>query len=217
MLPNQKFRKVHHTTGGAWGGTKVNDEFYQFLVKLFGYDVITTWKEKHPYDYIDLLRDFEIRKVLFKPGTGYKSRFRIPLSLVGMIEEQRQETLMEVLQQTRYAKTVRFSRDKLQINEEIFEEYFSPSLKEIIQQITDIMNCFEQEFVGKIFLASEFFAYPVVRETLKKAFRDKEFIVPYDLPELAVMKGAVIFGHTQIALPDNVQSTPSAVSSGIGM
>ena len=29
-------KELHKASGGAWGGTQVDDAFYQFLVRLFG-------------------------------------------------------------------------------------------------------------------------------------------------------------------------------------
>ncbi|XP_061183692.1 heat shock 70 kDa protein 12A-like isoform X2 [Saccostrea echinata] len=199
---NQNLREVHHATGGAWGGTKVDDAFYQFLVKLFGNDVLTTLKNDNMDDYISLFRDFETKKRTVKPDLEDKVTITLPLRLLEIFKEETGETLAETLPQTRYAKKVIFKAGKLRVHPEIFKDFFRDTLQGIIQHITEIMSSFEDS-VSKILLVGGFSESPMVLKAIKELFPDKKVIAPAD-PGLAVLKGAVLFGHT-----------PSVISSRI--
>ncbi|XP_056013346.1 heat shock 70 kDa protein 12A-like isoform X2 [Ostrea edulis] len=202
---NQKLREVHHATGGAWGGTKVDDAFYQFLAKLFGNDVLSTLKDENMDDYITLFRDFETKKRTIKPNLEDKVTITLPFRLLEIFKEQSEETLAEALPQTRYAKTVEFKAGKLRVHPEIFKEFFNHTLQGIIQHITEIMQSFQGESVSKILLVGGFSESPMVLKAIRELFPNKKVIAPAD-PGLAVLKGAVLFGHT-----------PSIISSRISL
>ncbi|KAH3788759.1 hypothetical protein DPMN_166907, partial [Dreissena polymorpha] len=57
-----KLKELFKATGRAWGGTMVDKAFLDFLVNLIGKDVLQRFKDDHMEDYIDLLRDFELKK-----------------------------------------------------------------------------------------------------------------------------------------------------------
>jgi molecular chaperone DnaK (HSP70) len=191
----KNLREVHHATGGAWGGTKVDDAFYQFLVKLFGNDVLTTLKEENMEDYITLFRDFETKKRIIRPESEDKISITLPHRMLEIFKEQSDETLVEILPHTNYASTVKFKTGKLRVHSQIFKDFFSDTLQGIIQHITDIMNSFQGEPVSKILLVGGFSESPMVLSAIQELFPNKNVIAPAD-PGLAVLKGAVLFGHT---------------------
>ncbi|XP_062596442.1 heat shock 70 kDa protein 12B-like [Saccostrea cucullata] len=202
---NQDLREVHQATGGAWGGTKVDDAFYQFLAKLMGNDVLTTLKNESMDDYIGLFRDFETKKRTIKPDLEDKISITLPFRLLELFKEQTDETLAEALPQTRFAKKVTYNTKaaKLRVDPEIFKDFFRETLTGIIQHITEILNSFEGESVSKILLVGGFSESPMVLKAIKELFPDKKVIAPAD-PGLAVLKGAVLFGHTPSIISSRV-------------
>ncbi|XP_056013353.1 heat shock 70 kDa protein 12B-like isoform X2 [Ostrea edulis] len=213
---NQSLRELHHVTDFALAGTKVDDAFYQFLAKLFGNDVLSTLKDENMDDYIAIFREFELKKLTFKPESETKVTIILPFRLLEIFEEQTEETLIEVLQQTRYAETVQFIGDRLRIRPEIFKEFFSHTLQGIIQHITEIMQSFQGESVSKILLVGDFSNSPMVLNAIKESFPNKTVTTPAD-PGLVVLKGAVLFGQTPRTVSCRFIRTSTAVSSGIGM
>ncbi|XP_056013359.1 heat shock 70 kDa protein 12B-like [Ostrea edulis] len=213
---DHSLRKVHHVTDVAWGGTKVDDAFYQFLANLFGNDVLSTLRDENMDDYITLFREFEVKKLTIKPDLENKVIIKLPLRLLEIFQEQSEKTLAEALPQTRFAKTVELRMNKLRIYPEISKEFFSQTLQGIIQHTTEIMQSFQGESVSKILLVGGFSESPMVLKAITESFPNKTVIAPAD-PELTVLKGAVLCGHTPNTVSYRFIRTSTAVSSGIGM
>ena len=57
-----KIRELFLATGGAWGGTVIDQKFINLLYSIFGEEFIKEFHSKFPKDYVELLQDFEIRK-----------------------------------------------------------------------------------------------------------------------------------------------------------
>ncbi|XP_062596447.1 heat shock 70 kDa protein 12B-like [Saccostrea cucullata] len=209
VQPNQTLREIHYATGGAWGGTKVDEAFYQFLVKLFGNDVLTKFKTDNMEDYISLFRNFEIKKRTVNTDLEKWMTIVIPLNLLDIFKNETGETLEEVLPQTMYAEKVIFKKDRIRVHPEIFKEFFKDTIQGIIEHITEIMISFEGKSVSNILLVGGFSESPMVLKAIKELFPDKKVIAPAD-PELAVLKGAVLFGH----MPSVISSRISRYSIG---
>lgn len=57
-------------------------------------------------DYIDIFRDFEIKKRSIAPDSTGKVTFRMPISLMRLFEEETEETLKEAIPQTSFADQI---------------------------------------------------------------------------------------------------------------
>lgn len=172
----------------------MDDAFYQFLAKLFGNSVLTRLREEGMDDYFLLFRDFETKKRTVKPDLDDKVTVTLPLRLLELFKNETDETLEEALPQTRYANTVAYTAGRLRVKPEVFKEFFSDALQGIIQHIREIMGSFPEESLSKILLVGGFSESPMVLKAIRELFPTKKVIAPAD-PGLAVLKGAVLFGH----------------------
>lgn len=172
----------------------MDDAFYQFLAKLFGNSVLTGLREEGMDDYFLLFRDFETKKRTVKPDLDDKVTVTLPLRLLELFKNETDETLEEALPQTRYANTVEYTTGRLRVKPEVFKEFFSDALQGIIQHIREIMGSFPEESLSKILLVGGFSESPMVLKAIRELFPTKKVIAPAD-PGLAVLKGAVLFGH----------------------
>jgi hypothetical protein len=66
-LHDNNLRELHKASGGAWGGTKVDENFLQMIVKVVGNTVMQKFKCESKSDELDLLREFEIKKRSIRP------------------------------------------------------------------------------------------------------------------------------------------------------
>ena len=70
-------KEIHRATGGPWGGIKVDDAFQEYLLELFGFDIIESLAKN---EVIELERSFESFKR--KVDTGSTVYYmQLPLSL----------------------------------------------------------------------------------------------------------------------------------------
>ena len=203
VQPNGSLREVHKATGGAWGGTKVDGAFYQFLVKLFGNDVLVTLKEEHMDDYLSLFRDFETKKRTIKPDMDGKIAIKIPYQLFEIFQNQTEQTFAEALPDTTYSSSVFIRGDKLQVKTHIFKEFFSDAVQGIVSHVLDIVSACSETELSKFLLVGGFSESAMVLHALKEMLPGKKIIAPQD-PGLAVLKGAVLFGHDPYSISSRI-------------
>lgn len=67
--------------GGPWGGTRVDEEFTQFLIKLVRADVFTEFKDESRSEYLMLMRIQEIKKKQIDYDSQNKIPVRMPTAL----------------------------------------------------------------------------------------------------------------------------------------
>lgn len=145
-------------------------------------------------DYIALFRDFETKKRTVKPDMTDKVTVTLPLRLMEIYKNEMDETVEEALPNTRYARTVEYIAGKLRIQPQVFKDFFNETLQGIIQHITNIMKSFSGDSLSRILLVGGFSESPMVLKAIRELFPNKKVIAPAD-PGLAVLKGAVLFGH----------------------
>lgn len=61
-------KSIHGVCGGPWGGTIVDQEFIQFLIKLVGADVFTEFKDESRSEFLELMRILEIKTISISTG-----------------------------------------------------------------------------------------------------------------------------------------------------
>ena len=71
MLEDGRVRELYKATGGAWGGTKVDEAFVSYFCEMFTKEVIDEVKQEHSADWVETMREFEksvskMRMILFK-------------------------------------------------------------------------------------------------------------------------------------------------------
>ncbi|KAL3885513.1 hypothetical protein ACJMK2_025566 [Sinanodonta woodiana] len=69
VIEGGRLKEIHKASGSAWGGTKVDEAYRQFLISIVGNPVFQTFVNKHMDDYLDITREFEIKKRKQEPLT----------------------------------------------------------------------------------------------------------------------------------------------------
>ncbi|CAC5385496.1 unnamed protein product [Mytilus coruscus] len=75
---NEKLKELCQATGDACGGTSIDNEFFQLLVKLVGGPLMYSLSKDNPSAYLDLFREFETIKRTINPNKSGKVNFTIP-------------------------------------------------------------------------------------------------------------------------------------------
>lgn len=69
---------------------------------------MSRFKDKHMEDFLDIFRDFELKKREIDPNKDNQVTIRIPTALADLVKEMRRETLQETIKKTAYATKVYF-------------------------------------------------------------------------------------------------------------
>ncbi|XP_052779006.1 heat shock 70 kDa protein 12A-like [Mya arenaria] len=192
-------KELYKASGGAWGGTKVDDSFEEFLVRLTDETVVKKFKEDKLDDYIELLRRFEIKKRNIDPDNDSSVTICIPLSFSETVKKRTRKDFPKVLKKSSYSKSVTLSGDKLKIDATVARSFFEESVNSTIEHVKNVLQKTENRNVEAILSVGGFSESKMLIKAVKKTFPGIKIIVP-DEAGLVVLKGAVMFGHepTQI-------------------
>ncbi|XP_078325396.1 heat shock 70 kDa protein 12A-like [Crassostrea virginica] len=193
---DETLKELHKADGGNWGGTKVDSSFRSLLASIVGNDVIETFTSDHKYDYLDLLRDFEIKKRTIQPSLSEKVTFKVPINLLETFRELNPGSNIKtvVTSNARYKNQLTWTGDKIRMEANLTKTLFDESCKKIVDHMHQLFRHPSVKDVSSILLVGGFAESPMLQEAVKEAFRNKKVIVPQDAG-LAVLKGAVLYGH----------------------
>jgi len=195
-------REIHAASGGPWGGTCVDKAYFDFLGDLVGQKTMKTFKAEKLGEFVEMERAFEIKKRTITPETKDKITFKIPGSLCEIfLDCSNCSSIKDAVSQTKYAKDVEWSRDKMRVKTDLIKSLFEPTINKITDHIEQILAVVEK--VDVILLVGGFSESRMVDEAIRTKFPKYKIINP-DEAGLAVLRGAVIFGHKPKAISSRV-------------
>ena len=161
------------------------------------------YKEEQMEQYVDLFREFEIKKREISPNTEKKVNFRIPSSLTELINDVTGNDIKTSIANSRYKSTVTFLGDKLRVNAEVATSLFDTALNSIVTHMTSLFRKPNVSECKTIVMVGGFSESAVLQEKIKSSFPEMKIIVPNEAG-LAVLKGAAIFGHNPSAIAQRI-------------
>lgn len=188
-------REVHKATGGPWGGTQVDEQFYQLLIRIIGAPVFQKFRDDYIGDFIDLQRELETKKRVITTRTTGKVTIKVPSKLATLYRQENGEEIQDAIGQIdRYADQITWEADKIRLEADIFKSLFKPCTDRLISHIKILLA--EPDIKGTdIFLmVGGFSESEMMQRAVKDAFTDVRVVIPDDAG-LTVVKGAVVFGH----------------------
>lgn len=204
VLPGGKLRELHKANGGAWGGTTVDKAFLDFIEDITGPEVMERFREDHKDDYIDLLREFEIKKRTVQPDLESKVTFRIPITLHELNRDMNNSEIREaVREKPKVTGKVTFAGDKMRVDAQVVKSLFENTNNIIIQHVKDILQTPVAQSISSVLMVGGFSESPMLRHAVEAAFPRLRVITPNEAG-LAVLKGAVIFGHDRHVIASRI-------------
>lgn len=197
---DRSLKELLPATGGAYGGKSVDDEFWTFLGKIVGEENLTKLKKNNMDDYIDISRQFEIKKREIKVDPNKKVVFNLPATLLEILKhDKKRKNMTEAVSQSPFGDSVRYERYRLFVSNEQFRELFEKTIRGILQHIEKILYERKFQHVEHILMVGGFSECELVQTAIRKRLTKKKIIVPNEAG-MAVLNGAVLFGHTPKAI-----------------
>lgn len=194
-LGEHKIAELCKATGDDCGGTSVDKEFLQILYDVVGKDVINKMKKEDVESYLDLCRAFESTKRNLRLNNRSKVNITIPfVALNGLCQTHHRKNFATKLSESKYAGNISLFKDRLCIDLEFMKSLFQKTIDRIIGLIKSVLTNKNADGVSTILLVGGFSECHLAQEAIRHSFSDKTIISPEN-PSLAVLKGAVIFGH----------------------
>lgn len=200
-----RLKELHRASGGDWGGTKINDEFEQFLGRLFGDDTMRKFKTENLEDHTGMMRDFEIKKRILTPEQTGLVTLHFPASLGELVKKERGMEAGDFVAKSSLSNKVTLVKDKLRFQAYVLTDLFTKQCKSIIDHVDDLVSKPDLNGVKTIVMVGGFSESPILQQKMKSAFKSKGIstIVPREAG-LAVLKGAVIYGHSPDSIAERV-------------
>ncbi|CAC5387185.1 unnamed protein product [Mytilus coruscus] len=152
-------------------------------------------KREDPSSYLDIFREFEAVKRTIDKRTQNKVTMTIPRAMLDEIcQKKLHENFESVVKASPYKDQMELRYDKLRINADLIINLFAQASTKIIQLIGDALVGVKSKDVDILLLVGGFSESKIIQGNIKARFPNKRVIFPEDAG-LAVLKGAVLFGH----------------------
>lgn len=184
----------HRASGGDWGGTRVDKEFFKFLEKVFGKGVLEVLMEEHMEDYLDLCANFEMKKRITPADLNNMVTITLPSAVGEVIEAKYGTTIKEAIQKSPYNDKLILKGNKLRIGYDVFKDFFHYAISETVKKVSQVLSHRDVKGCAKILMVGGFSNSLLLQESMREKFPKHEVVIPLDA-ELSIIKGAVIFGH----------------------
>ncbi|XP_014783162.1 heat shock 70 kDa protein 12A, partial [Octopus bimaculoides] len=186
-----RIRELFRATGGAWGGTVIDRQFLKLMVQIFGEAFMKEFQSNHPKDYVELLQDFEVKK----RGEGESIRVSLPYNFCNFRFDGK--SVQEVIKA--YASEcnneVKFSGGKLVLSPNKVSSLFYDALEQINDHVQSLLDSSKMKDTKYIFLVGGFAESVRLQRSVKEKFGERVTVLIPEEASLAVVRGAVAFGH----------------------
>lgn len=183
--------------GGNCGGTSVDSEYIQMLVSILGESLIEIFKHENPESYLDLIREFETKKRTITSSPDIKKvNMVIPMTVINKLcITHTHKDFKSAVASSKFSDSIVIRGDKVRIDPAIFKKLFDKTISNILELIQNVFKMTKKHTLQHILLVGGFSTCGLVQEAVRQEFPNCRVIIPFD-PDLAVLKGAVLFGHT---------------------
>ncbi|XP_062588781.1 heat shock 70 kDa protein 12B-like [Saccostrea cucullata] len=204
---NSSLKELHCASGDAVGGTNVDKLFFDLINSIFGEDIVNKFKCNSPSDWLELLRSFEVKKKgIGKENINNEKAEPVTFSNLGDLfkefakSNENKSVATQIQEMGLKKKIKKFSSAKLRIDENfLIEKVFQGPIEDVTNHLKELFTKEEIADIGIILLVGGFSECPLLQKAIQSQFRDKKVINPRE-GSVAVMKGAVLFGHS----PENL-------------
>ncbi|XP_069114203.1 heat shock 70 kDa protein 12A-like [Argopecten irradians] len=198
VLNDGTLKEIHPPTGGPWGGTVVDEEYFCFLEDLIGREAWKDFLENNKSEKLELESEFEKQK----RDLGKDDKISLK---VGAIFTKACKKI-----NAKYSSTVEVLNKKLKVDKSVVIGFFESPMNDIIEHVERMFMKRSLRSVSTILMVGGFSESDLIKERIEQAFPGKNVIRPFDA-SIAVLKGAVIFGH----LPQTINERTSPRTYGV--
>ena len=198
MTANDSLSELYQPTGGDFGGTRVDHKFIDVLTRIFGADILRTFKDTHTHEYWDLMEDFELKKRNFDASS--RVILKCPPSFLQIYEDTVGMSVSQSLQNSNLMGKVEFKIGKIMLEATLVKGFFDGPVDDIVNATEDLLK--QVGGLQHIIMVGGFSESPYLQKVMMEKFGD--MVVIPDQPSGAVVNGAVIYGHKRGAISSRV-------------
>lgn len=189
----------------------MDESFKEMLEEIVGGGMLEEFALSHTADYIDLFRDFETKKRNVKDDSPGKITIRIPITLQELYEERAEGEIKKKIRQTKYKDDLTWVGDRLRIDKPRFVELFSAACDGMVDHVKKLLKSPKVRGTNNILMVGGFSESPLLQKRIREEFPNCRVIIPQEAG-LAVLKGAVIFGHQPATIAARISKYTYGIS-----
>ncbi|XP_052076103.1 heat shock 70 kDa protein 12B-like [Mytilus californianus] len=186
--------ELQTTSGCPWVGPCIDEAFNQLLIKFVGAHHFRKFQKENKLQVIEMLNEFELKKTSISNESISKVTVAVPFSLLESFEKDTEEKIGDVIKQTAYEGKITWRADKLRIDAICFRALYYEPKTHLIKHIKSILTKSHLKDVNTILMVGSFSKSPIMQSAVKDAFPGMTVFAPPE-PGLAVLEGAVLYGH----------------------
>lgn len=210
---DRTLKEIESSSGGPWGGTVVDDAFFSFLKELVGRDVWKDLKENNRTEILEVENSFDMKKRDVKKDKHYM--IKVGSAFIESYNKLNEcDLAKQTLSESKCSSLVEVKRDKLKINGTQMLEFFQGPLNDIVQHLERLFMKPSMRRVTTILMVGGFSESDIMLKKIESSFPGKNVIRPIDA-SLAVLKGAVIFGHSPQAISERTSPRTYGISVSV--
>lgn len=181
------------TRFGIWNDL-VDLEFWKMLNRIFGQPFLTKINEEKPISYMRILKQFNEMKTknenfltMWFPGKMWNTFF----------QSYAAKSIDEAIYCSPYRRDVKISHDddRMQMSLKALQSCFQSTVNRLVSLLDTVFKTNTASNVIDIIIVGDLAEREIIKKMIKKYFPLKKIHVPA-LPNLAIVKGLVLFGHT---------------------
>lgn len=205
-------KHIHRANGGPWGGTRVDNNFLEWLANIFGTDSLNRFKTENMADYYELINNFEVKKRNIQPDETSNERLIIRL---GLLENTNRQSLQKALDSLGLQDDVTVLRsNKIKISHAVCKSWFEDPIHQITCHLKTLIKDPKMIDVNLVMLVGGFSECKLIQSAIKSALKDKDVIIPEEAG-LAVLRGAVRFGLQPTVITKRVMKLSYGMSKRV--
>ena len=182
----------------------MDNAFLLFLEHILGPEVMERFRDENKDDFIDLMREFEVKKRSVEPDMNSKVTIKIPISVHELYRDIHDAEIRDSIRKNqKLSDKITFAGDKLRVEADVLKGMFEETCNNIVRHLKEIFEEPTVRGTETILMVGGFSESPMVRHAVEKGFKDKRIIVPHEAG-LAVLKGAVIYGHNDHVITSRI-------------
>jgi hypothetical protein len=181
----------------------VDKKFANLLRRILSDKFVNKYEKKHPQNWLALMTQFEKMKRTVQPEE--RSKINIPLSwqMGQAYKETMGRGIEEAIRDLAEETAVSFGNGALILTNKAIQEIFKESIDEIVEHMKGLMSMPALKQCKYFMLVGGFGESALLQKAIIKAFPDVCVLIPQEA-QMAVIKGAVLFGHTPGAIASRV-------------
>ena len=200
-----RLQEINRAQGRDWGGNYVDAEFKHMLEDIISKPVMEAFRVAHTMDYIDLFRSFERRTREHQTRTTVT--ITVPPSLLEIVDD-----IDKHIEDQGLTGQVKLKNGKFQIALPKYETFFNKVIDKIVVKVEEMLVSDSAKGTNVIIMVGGFSESEILQKRIRRSFPSCKVVIPPGCG-LAVLKGAVLYGHD----PDIIAVRMMKYTYGVGI